>query len=256
MKSFVRWSTVLGVVGSALIGSAFTSNLPAFALPKEQVLQKLRSVPMFTIADAQGAPLVASPSAQGQKSKPVAGVFVSQRDAQAFLDNLKQKNPDIAKNVKVIPVSLAEVYELGQANKDKPDGLAFAFVPTKQQVDSAMALLKQGGQNVQKFNGVPVFLAKGGKQSGYLTIKRGDQQVIPLFLKKEELQGMVDRLKQQQPDLASTIQIQVVNLEGVIQTLTDSNNQELNQIVLVPPQDSVDYLRSLQPQGGAGKPGK
>ena len=253
MKSFVRWSAVLGLVGSALIGPSFTGNMQAFALPKEQVLQKLRSVPMFTIADAQGAPLVASPTGQGQKSKPVAGVFVSQSDAQAFLNNLKQKNPDIAKNVKVIPVSLAEVYELGQANKNKPDGLAFAFVPTKQQVDSATALLKQSGQNVQQFNGVPVFLAKGGKQQGYLTIKQGNNQVIPLFLKKEELQGMVDRLRQQQPDLASTVQIQVVNLEGVIQTLTDSNNQELNQIVLVPPQDSVEFLRSMQPKGGTAK---
>jgi hypothetical protein len=55
MKSFVRWSAVLGLVGSALIGPSFTGNMQAFALPKEQVLQKLRSVPMFTIADAQGA---------------------------------------------------------------------------------------------------------------------------------------------------------------------------------------------------------
>lgn len=255
MKSFVRWSAVLSLVGGALLGPSISGNMAALALPKDQVLQKLRAVPMFTIADAQGAPLVASaPGANGQKNTPVAGVFVSQQDAQTFLNGLKTKNPDLAKNVKVMPVSLAEVYELSLANKNKPDGLTFAFVPTQQQVASAVEILKQSGQKVERFNGVPVFIARGGKAKGYLTVKRGNQQIIPLFLKKEELQNMVQRLKQQQPDLASSVDIQVVNLEGVIQTLTDSNNKELEEIAIVAPQESIEFLRSLQPASGQAKP--
>nr|WP_290222723.1 Tic22 family protein [Trichocoleus desertorum] len=256
MKSFVRWSAVLGLVGGALLGPSIAGDMAALALPKEQVLQKLRAVPMFTIADAQGAPLVASApnAANGQKNTPVAGVFVSQQDAQAFLNNLKTKNPDLAKNVKVMPVSLAEVYELSLANKNKPDGLTFAFVPTQQQVASAVALLKQSGQKVERFNGVPLFIARGGKNKGYLTVKRGNQQIIPLFLKKEELQNMVQRLNQQQPDLAASVDIQVVNLEGVIQTLTDSNNKELEEVAIVAPQESIEFLRSLQPAQGQARP--
>jgi len=46
-----------------------------------------------------------------------------------------------------------------------------------------------------------------------LTIKQANQQVIPFF--NRELQTMLDRFKKQQPSLASTIKIQVVNLEGV-----------------------------------------
>lgn len=249
MKSFVRWSAILSLVGGALLGPSMAGNMEALALPKDQVLKKLGSVPMFTIADAQGAPLVASApnAANGQKNNPVAGVFVSQQDAQAFLDRLKTKNPDLAKNVKVMPVSLAEVYELSLANKNKPNGLTFAFVPSQQQVASAVALLKQSGQNVERFNGVPVFMARGGKNKGYLTVQRGNQRIIPLFLKKEELQNMVQRLKQQQPDLAASVDIQVVNLEGVIQTLTDSNNKELEEIAIVAPQESIEALRALQP---------
>lgn len=249
MKSFVRWSAILSLVGGALLGPSMAGNMEALALPKDQVLKKLGSVPMFTIADAQGAPLVASApnAANGQKNNPVAGVFVSQQDAQAFLDRLKTKNPDLAKNVKVMPVSLAEVYELSLANKNKPNGLTFAFVPSQQQVASAVALLKQSGQNVERFNGVPVFMARGGKNKGYLTVQRGNQRIIPLFLKKEELQNMVQRLKQQQPDLAASVDIQVVNLEGVIQTLTDSNNKELEEIAIVAPQESIEALKALQP---------
>jgi hypothetical protein len=57
---------------------------------------------------------------------------------------------------------------------------------------------------------------------------------------------MVDRFKQQQPNVASTVQIQAVSLEGVIQTLQTSNNEQLNNIVIVPSQESLDiFAKSL-----------
>lgn len=254
MNLFVRWSMMLGLVGSTLLGSSLAGGMRALALPEDQILQKLRPVPVFALADAQGAPLVASAPA-GQNSAPVSGVFISQKDAQTFLDNLKTKNPDLAKNVRVVPVSLGEVYQLEQAAKGKPEKLDFAFVPMKQQVDSALALLKQTGQNTNQFNGVPLFIARGGKDKGYLTIQQGNAQVIPLFFKKEELQGLLDRFKQQQPNMSSSVDIQVVNLEGVIQTLQTSNNTQLNQLVLIPPQESLEFVRSLAPaQPGSNQP--
>ncbi len=244
MKSLVRWSATVGLVGSALIGSVLAGAMQVLALPQEQILQKLRSVPVFTIANNQGAPLVASPP-QGQKGQPVAGVFINQKDAQAFLDGLKTKNPELAKGVSVVPVSLAEVYQLEISNKGKPDGLGFAFVPSRQQVDVAMSLLKQSGQQVQQFNGTPLFVARGGKEKGYLTIQQGNQTVIPMFFKKEELQALLDRFKQQQPNLAANVEIQVINLEGLIEVLRTKDDPQLNQIVLVPSQESIEYVRAL-----------
>lgn len=248
MKSFVRRSVTAGLVGSALLGSVLAGAMQVLALPKEQILQKLRPIPVFTIANSQGAPLVASPR-QGEKGQPVAGVFISQKDAQAFLDNLKTRNPELAKGVSVVPVSLAEIYQLGLDNKGKPDGLGFAFVPSQQQVASATSLLKQTGQQVQQFNGTPLFVARGGKEKGYLTIQQGNQAVIPMFFKKEELQTLLDQFKKQEPSMASTIEIQVLNLEGLIQVLQEKNDPQLNQIVLVPAQESIDYVRSLAPAG-------
>ncbi|WP_421656988.1 Tic22 family protein [Leptothermofonsia sp. ETS-13] len=248
MKSFVRWSATVGLVGSALLGSVLAGATRVLALPKDQILQKLRPVPVFTIANSQGAPLVASPP-QGQKGQPVAGVFISQKDAQAFLDSLKTKNPELAKGVSVVPVSLAEVYQLNLDNKGKPDGLGFAFVPSQQQVASATSLLKQSGQQVQQFNGTPLFVARGGKEKGYLTIQDGNKTVIPMFFKKEELQALLDKFKQQQPNLASTVEIQVLNLEGLIQVLQEKNDPQLTQIVLVPSQESIEYVRSLSAPG-------
>lgn len=245
MKSLVRWSATLGLVGSTLLGSFFAENLQALALPEAEVVQKLQPVPVFTVADAKGAPLVASiPNQDNKKTTPVAGVFISQKDAQAFVERLKKEKPDLGKDVQVVPVSLAEVYKLKKDNENKPDGLNFAFIPVQQQVQSAQALMGQTGQQ-QNFQGTPLFVATGGKEDGYLTVEQNGKQVIPFFFDKEQLQTMVDRFKQQKPDLASTVKVKAVPLEGVIQTLQTKNDAQLNSIVLVPSQESINFVRSL-----------
>ena len=244
MKSMFSLGAKLGIVSSAIVGSAIFGTMSAFSLPQDQIVQKLGPVPVFTITDAKGAPLVAS-NEGNKKEGGVAGVFINQKDAEAFVNQLKTKNPELAKTVRVVPVSLGEVYMLDQASSTKPNSLDFAYVPAKQQVDAAMALLKQSGQDEKKFQGTPLFVAKAGKEKGYLTVKQADKQVIPFFFNKEELQSMLDRFKKQQPDLASTVEIQVVNLEGVIETMQSRNDTQLNQIMLVPPKASIDFVRSL-----------
>jgi nickel transport protein len=253
MKSFVRWSTTLGLVGSSLLGFSSIGNLSAVALPDAQIVEKLQTVPVYTITDQQGAPLVAAAKNGQNNNGSVAGVFISQQDARNFIEQLKKENAQLAQTVRVVPVSLGEVYKLEQANQNKPQGLGFAFVPVQRQVDSALTLLRQGGQTIQQFNGVPLFVATAGKDEGYLTLQQGTQQVIPFFFDKEQLQGMVDRFKQQKPDMASTVKIKVVNLQGVIQALRSSNTPQMNNIVLVPSQESLAFLQSL-PAAPTSKP--
>ncbi len=211
---------------------------------------------MFTVTDAQGAPLVASIPNGDNKTAAVAGVFISQKDAQAFVERLKKDKPDVGRTVQVVPVSLAEVYKLKKENENKPDGLNFAFIPAQQQLQSAQTLMGQSdqAQQAQQFQGTPLFVARGGPDKGYLTVQENGKQVIPFFFEKEQLQGMVDRFKQQQPNLASTVQMQVVPLEGVIQTLQTSNNDQLNNIVLVPSKEAIDFLRSLPASAPQGAP--
>ncbi len=254
MKSLVRWSTAAGLVGSLVLGTVVAGASRALAIPQDQILQKLRPVPVFTIANGQGAPLVASPP-NGEKGRAVAGVFISRTDAQAFLENLKAKNPELAKGVQVVPISLAEVYKLNQDSKSKPDGLGFAYVPSQIQVNTALDLLKKSGQDVKQFGGTPLFVARGGKDKGYLTIEQGSADgkktsVIPMFFKKEDLQGLLEQFKQQQPTLAPTIEVQVLALEGLMQVLQTKDDPQLNQIVLIPPRESLEFVRSQMQQSG------
>jgi nickel transport protein len=249
MKLLIRLGAILGICGSTLLAPS-VANMSALALPQEQVLQKLSPVPVFTITDAQGAPLVASVSNESENvNASLAGVFINKSDADAFVDRLRNQNPDLASSVKVVPVSLAEVYQMSESIRDNGENLQFTFVPGQQQVDSARILLESSGQQADQFNGTPLFLAKGGNEDGYLTIQRGEQQVIPMFFNKEDLQGMLDRFKSQQPDIASSVDIEVVNLEGVIEALRTDDDPFLTKIVLIPPRDSVEFIRQLQ-EGG------
>ncbi len=244
MKLLTRSVASLGILGTLLL-----SSRAAIALPQEEVLKKLDPVPVFTIADEQGAPLVAS----GDDEAKVAGVFISQEDANQFVTQLKDKNPELAQKVKVVPVSLGEVYKLAGAAQTEENALNFAYVPQEEAVTSAKTI---GEANQQPYQGgVPLFVAKGGEDKGYLTIEKDSQQVIPFFFDKQQLEEMVAKFKEQKPDVAGSVDIEVVPLEGIIETLETSEDKMLEKIVLVPTEESIQFLQSVSnPPAGEAAP--
>lgn len=248
MKKLLRWGAMLSLLTSTLVGSSFIGNLRAIALPEEDILKKLLPVPVFTITNSEGSPLLATVNNQNN-TESVAGVFISKQDADNFVDQLLNQNNSNLTDVQVTPVSLAEVYQMEQQSQNNPEqSVVFDYVPTQLQVESALQVLQNNGESPENFTGVPLFLATGGADNGYLTIQQSGNQIIPLFFQKEQLEMMLGRLGARQPDLAASVQIQVVNLQGVINLLQESDDRQLNQIVLVPPEDSIRYIRSLQNQ--------
>lgn len=246
MKSILRKGASLAIVSSTFLGSLLIGTLEVLALTQEQILQKLAPVLVFTINNESGQTVIREIRNQQQNSTAkVAGIFISQKDAQDFLNKMKTENPQLANNMQVVPRSLADIYQLEEANKNKPEALNFAYVPTKEQVDSALAVLRQSGQNVQEFNGVPLFVLSGGPNKNYLAAQRGNQQIIPFFFSKEEVQAEAERIKKQQPDLASSLQIDVVPLEGLIEAWKNRKEEWLSKIELIPAKESRDLLRTL-----------
>lgn len=243
MKSLLRWTATVSLVGSAVLGAWFGNIQKALALPTEQILQTLNPIPVFTVADSTGAPLVA----QGDDNTKIAGVFISQGDAEAFITRLRGQNPQLASQVRVVPLSLGEVFTLAEDSKN--DGLKFAYVPTQAEIASARSV---AGDKYQ--GGVPLFVARGGQQNGYLTIEQDNKKLIPFFFEQSQVQQVVDRFKQQQPNMASTVSIEVVPLENVIATLQQSNDQVLTNIILIPTQESINFLQSVQQQSNQGNP--
>ncbi|NET55063.1 MAG: hypothetical protein F6K47_02330 [Symploca sp. SIO2E6] len=266
MKSLVRWGATLGLVGSTLLGSFFTANLGALALPEEEITERLQAIPVFTITDGRGAPLVQTvtlppnnqATSQESQTVDVARVFMSQQDANTFLADLKSKDPNLGNSVQISPVSLAEVYELEKNSRSQQEDLDFALIPKQEQVRLAQPLWEAQiteweRQNPnekprsKEFQGVPLFAAKAGPGQGYLTIQlQNGEQSIPFFFDKSLLQEMVDRYKQQQPNQASSVVIEVVPLEGLISTLQREDNPDLQKITLMPSRESLQFLRSLR----------
>ena len=172
MKALLRLGTTLGLIGTTALGTWLGATVQALALPTEDVVQILQGVPVFTIVDGQGAPLVAV----GENDQKVTGVFISQKEANSFFEQLKKQKPDVAAQVSVQPVSLGEVFKLAQTNAEKPDALNFAYVHIASEVQRAQQM---PGSEFK--GGVPLFVARGGQEQGYLTIQQDNQQVIPFF---------------------------------------------------------------------------
>ena len=239
IKPLIRWSITLGVAGATFLSWSAIKSPMALALPEAEVLEKLDPVPVFTIADEQGAPLVAS----GENEEKVAGVFISQGDAKEFVNQLKTENPELAEKVKVVPVSLGEVYKLAGSAEGQESALNFAYVPEEESVTSAKTI---GEENEQPYQGgVPLFVARGGEGKGYLTFERNSQQVIPFFFDKAQLEEMVARFKEQEPEIAANVDIEVHPLEGVIETLETGSDEILEKIVLVPSAESIEFLQNV-----------
>ncbi|WP_159785298.1 Tic22 family protein [Sodalinema gerasimenkoae] len=257
MKSLIRWGATLGLVGGTLLG-AVSPPAPALALSEDEIMQKLASVPVFAITDAEGSPLIASVSnpQSANGTTEVAGVFMNPQDANRFVERLTQEQPEMAGEVQVTVISLAEVYRLEQSHRQQESSIEFSYVPTRQEVESAVSvlldsgredeLLQQNGEYV--YPGVPLFMATAGPDQGYMTVEFDGEVVIPLFFDREDLENVIARFQQQQPDFAATVQTDVVQLEGVLETLRNEDNDVVGQLMFVPHSESLEFVGNMMQQ--------
>lgn len=256
MKALVRWGATLGVIGSTLLGTVYLGSFPALALSEQQIKDKLDGVPVYLVTNEKGLPLSRPlPEQNGQKpGGSITGAYMSRQEAQAFINELRNtqgKDPkmqEIVKSLQVTAVPLGVIYQQLQQTKKDPNRLLFAFKPVDQEIKGAMDLLRQSGQQVNQFKSVPMFAVRFAPDQGYVSIKvgTGNDQVVPLFFSKQDAQGLLGQVKPKHPKA----DIQVLDVDGVIETLQAKNDPWLNQVVLVPSPESREYIRTL-PQGKA-----
>lgn len=247
MKLLARWSVVIGLVGSSLLGPSLLRSMSAIALPEAEVLKRLQTIPVFTVANAQGSPILAS-DPQQKNGPQIATFFVSQKEAQGFLNQIKAKNAAVGKTARVVPTPLGKAFEVARKNREKKD-IAFQFVPTRESVTSAETLIRKTDPKFGKFNDVPLFYAIDTKSKGLLSITapKDNSKIIPLYFNQQDLQVVVDQLKKQNPKLGATTQIQVTSLSNVVASMLKENSPEISQITLIPSPEARAYLSTLQP---------
>lgn len=235
MKALKRWSAALGIIGGVTLATLLGGSGRVFALPVEQASATLGATPVFFIISSDNKVLFVSE----ENNQKIAPRFLSREDAQQFLSNLQQNNPQVANGARIAALPLGQVYKVDRDNANQQQDIQFQYVPTEQQFQNARALSPQ-------FAGVPLFYATVGQES--ITIEENGQTVVPFFFEKEALQRMVDRFKQAQPNRAAEVQIKVVALEALMEELRTSNDTNLNKIILVPSQDSLAFIQSVEQQ--------
>lgn len=262
MKSLVRWGATLGLIGSTVLTTVFSGNIPAFALSEQQIKEKLDAVPVWMITNPQGLPLSRQlPAANNAKKTPsgsVTGVYMSKAEAQAFIKELQAvKNPDpkmaeMLKSLQATAVPLGSIYQQLQQTKNQAERLQFAFKPVDQEIKGAMDLLRASGQDVKQFKSVPVFMVRFAPDKGYVPIQLGSnkQEYFPLFMSKQDALALLNQVKPKFPKA----DIQVVDVDGVLKTMQDKNDKWLEQVVFFPSPESREYIRTLSSNNPQQKP--
>jgi len=253
MKSLVRWGTTLGLMGSILLATVTSGIAPVIALSEQQIKNKLDNIPVFLITNPQGLPLSRPlPQQNGKKNGgSVTGVYMSKQEAQAFISELrkvKDKDPKMSQMVKslqVTPVPLGVIFQQLQKTKNQPNRLLFAFKPLDKEVKGAMELLKKSGQQVKQFRSVPVFIVRFAPNQSYVSIKLGDQksqeEVVPLFFSMQDAKNLLNQVKSKYPKA----DIQVVDVDGILNTLQEKNDPWLSKVQFWPGPEARQYIQTL-----------
>mmetsp|Transcript_9674 Transcript_9674/g.35450 ORF Transcript_9674/g.35450 Transcript_9674/m.35450 type:complete len:314 (+) Transcript_9674:80-1021(+) len=201
------------------------------ALSYETIAPRLEAVQVFTVTNSANEFILVS----DDQSKQLGLFCFNEKDAAVLLEQVKRKDPSLAKSAKVTALPLDKVYHLAsKLPKQVSEGTAFRLLPDAQEVRAAIEVQKKTSKtpNIDKFVGVPVFQAEG------LTIRAGDNRYLPLFLSKRDLDKAV--LRAYGSTLAGPL-IEVGSLENVIRMMevnTDPNSTWA-EIIFVPSGSSL-----------------
>jgi len=113
--------------------------------------------------------------------------------------------------------------------------MIFKFYPNQRQIKYANYILY--GINISdKFSGIPVFIADG------LTIRKGKDDVIPIFLTKEDLEEAWLKMSLKNPDINKKPTIIIGDLIDLV-TKMENNQNDFAKFGFYPPKDSVEFVK-------------
>ncbi|TAD75966.1 MAG: hypothetical protein EA001_13030 [Oscillatoriales cyanobacterium] len=238
-----RWVSrlAIGVLGSLLAAGG------AIALPPEEIAKKLETVPVFTLTDAQGAPALVEVGDRAGQRRTVARMFVSPQDAIAWLDRLKASTPNAPNALRVSAVPLSAIYELLQ--KPSQD-YQLQLIPDLNEVKLARELLDRNQQPQEKLQGIPLFLvtASDGSAPTYVTVDRDGVEEIQFFMDRAQAEVVAREFAEQVPDLAATVQIQVVDLDEFLAVLSDRDDEWLTRVRILPSTAAQNFFETQPPR--------
>jgi hypothetical protein len=250
-----RWRSI-AILGLSL--PLAMSQTPAQALPEAQIVAKLQKIPVFTITNQTGNFYQRSAGIPG-KNQLITPVFMELKDAVVFLKKIEKEQPQANKVAQVTIVPLSEIYKIQVQAKQQSANMSFVFVPTEQQLKSALTILKKPYQKNTGYP-VPLFVIAIQQKDRYATIQIDN--MTSLFFDKNEAEQSLNMFKQKEPKLAAKAELRVNFLPTLLEDFAGRNYPGQEQLVLIPSPESRESVRKLQaaqskpsakPTGGAPK---
>jgi hypothetical protein len=238
MKTLIRWSLTLGLAISPLFPLGVMQPRQVIALPQAEIVEFLGGIPVFSLLDQKGLPI----GRQVQDDSIVTPVFMSRREAQTFLTQLQQQDPDLGNLYRIQVLPLSRIYEIARETSTSSTRLFLQYIPSGAEAQAARQLSSENGQ---KYPGdVPLYIAKIESDQSYLTIRQDEQELVPVFFEKATIQQWIDAVSKAQPDLADSINIKVISLSSLIANLEKNDNQLLRSLRFWPSQEMMQIIRS------------
>ena len=249
MKRWIKWGVTTVLASTIVSLSPWTNRV--LALTQPEIIQKLQTVPVFILADADGN-MVPLSIFEGdvQDNQSFLGIFISQSDALSALATLQSESTE-ANQLNAIPLPLADAYNMIINSQDLENIPPFAFIPQQEQLDlAAQVLTDQGADVVLTPLTVPLFHLSSTADNSYITISRGesDRESIPLFFDGNEAQFLLDLLNEQATannEPAPTIELEVAFLHQWLQVFESNNEDALQLVELIPIPESQALIANL-----------
>lgn len=247
LKPLLKLATVTSLVGAIALSPLTTKQ--AEALTETQALERLNGIPVFTITDDKGLPLLGALPKQASNpngDQQLLLFFLNPNDAQTTINQIKTSSPEVGNKAKIVIRSMNDAYQLIKTNKEKK--IAFQIVPDKGSVETARTILSSQGKPADQLPSIPVFFATSGKdqKEGILTLSQDNKPFVPFFFDQNDLKEMLKR-----GDVASIAKIQVTSLVQVLDSMiTDAANPnpDAEKFTFVPSRIAFEFVLKNQPQ--------
>ncbi len=266
MKRIRNWALTMSLAGSLLLG--VVSPRAALALTESEVMSKLTSLPVFTLVDDKGNPIVGSIKDAQQQEKPVLLFFLNHEDALKQLAFYQKEKPAEGKKAGLRLLSMKEVLESFDRIKDKSK-VIYSIEPNTTQLQTAIELLKTDGQIVSKDGklvtkdgkafvpDVPLFYPTTTGEDGkarFLPLsverevdgKKTTDSFIPFYLSKADLDRDLQKLLKQ-PEQPK-VEVKVLMFNSFLGYLHNAEKAQDVPFRLIPSDESSKFVNTLLQQ--------
>jgi hypothetical protein len=237
MQFFKQINRKLNIIKIAVLGTVLSFPFQAIALPEREVVAKLQNIPLFGIVN--------------EHNQLNSYLFVNPQQALDLYAQLQNSDPQRANNLEVRPFALSEVYQRLQSIQNQNQELPELIVPDQNSLDQATNLMRANGQSVNdpRTIGIPLFVATigTGTEERWLIVtnRNNSQPYIPFYFDKNEADQVVAMYKQNNPNLAESVQVRVYALGYVVGLLLGNNNEAVQMMEIIPSQEQVNTANRL-----------